>query len=51
MGGADAVSGVRAGYNRWAAVYDHDGNPLQGLEEPAVRALVGDPRGPAVLDS
>lgn len=50
MNGSDAVGGVQAGYDRWAAVYDHDGNPLQGLEEPAVRALVGDPRGLAVLD-
>src|SRR5262245_25971831 len=41
---------VRAGYDRWAAVYDHDGNPLQALEDPAVREAVGDPRGLAVLD-
>src|SRR5262245_10027573 len=34
----DAVTGVRAGYDRWAAVYDHDANPLQALEGPAVRA-------------
>src|SRR5947208_8970327 len=50
MNDTDTISGVRAGYDRWAAVYDHDGNPLQGLEEPAVRALVGDPRGLVVLD-
>jgi malonyl-CoA O-methyltransferase len=50
MTDSDSVSGVQAGYDRWAAVYDHDGNPLQGLEEPAVRALVGDPRGLSVLD-
>lgn len=47
---ADAVSSVRAGYDRWAAVYDHDANPLQALEGPAVRAAVGDPRGLAALD-
>jgi ubiquinone/menaquinone biosynthesis C-methylase UbiE len=41
---------VRSGYDRWAAVYDHDGNPLQALEGPVVRAAVGDPRGLAVLD-
>jgi malonyl-CoA O-methyltransferase len=31
-------------------VYDHDGNPLIGLEEPAVRAAVGEVRGLSVLD-
>jgi ubiquinone/menaquinone biosynthesis C-methylase UbiE len=41
---------VQCGYDRWAAVYDHDGNPLQGLEGPAVRAAVGDARGLTVLD-
>jgi malonyl-CoA O-methyltransferase len=44
------VSGIQSGYDRWAAVYDHDGNPLQALEEPVVRAAVGDVRGLAVLD-
>ena len=29
---------VRAGYDRWAAVYDHDANPLQALEGPHVRS-------------
>ncbi len=47
---SDPVSAVRGGYDRWAAVYDHDGNPLQALEGPVVRAAVGDPRGLAVLD-
>ena len=42
--------GIQAGYDRWAAVYDRDGNPLQALEGPAVRAAVGDPHGLAVLD-
>jgi malonyl-CoA O-methyltransferase len=46
----DAVSSVRGGYDRWAAVYDHDANPLQGLEGPIVRAAVGDVRGLTVLD-
>ena len=41
---------VRAGYDRWAPVYDHDGNPLQALEEPRVRELAGDVRALAVLD-
>jgi malonyl-CoA O-methyltransferase len=47
---SDAVSSVRGGYDRWAAVYDRDANPLQGLEEPVVRAAVGEVRGLAVLD-
>jgi len=46
----DAVSSVRGGYDRWAAVYDHDANPLQGLEGPAVRSALGDVRGLAALD-
>jgi SAM-dependent methyltransferase len=41
---------VRRGYDRWAAVYDHDANPLQGLEGPLVRTAVGEPRGLSVLD-
>lgn len=41
---------IRDGYDRWAAVYETDGNPLQGLEEPLFRAAVGDPRGLSVLD-
>jgi len=45
---SDAVSSVRGGYDRWAAVYDHDANPLLGLEGPAVRAADGRPgRGTA----
>jgi 2-polyprenyl-3-methyl-5-hydroxy-6-metoxy-1,4-benzoquinol methylase len=46
----DELTSVRDGYNRWAAVYDHDGNPLQALEGPIVRAALGDVRGQAVLD-
>jgi malonyl-CoA O-methyltransferase len=46
----DSLATVRAGYDRWAAVYDHDANPLQALEDPAVRAAVGDPRGLTALD-
>lgn len=41
---------IRAGYDRWAVVYDHDANPLQALEDPLVRAAVGNPRGLSVLD-
>ena len=46
----DVLASVRGGYDRWAAVYDHDANPLQALEGPAVRAAVGDPRGQNALD-
>lgn len=47
---SDDLTTVQGGYDRWAAVYDHDGNPLQALEGPIVRAAVGDVRGLAVLD-
>jgi malonyl-CoA O-methyltransferase len=41
---------VQRGYDRWAAVYDHDANPLVNLEEPVVRGLIGDVDGLTVLD-
>ena len=41
---------IRAGYDGWAAVYDRDANPLLALEEPLVRAVVGDVRGLGALD-
>ena len=41
---------VQEGYDRWAEVYDHDGNPLQALEEPLIRAAFGDVSGLRVLD-
>jgi ubiquinone/menaquinone biosynthesis C-methylase UbiE len=44
------LSSVRVGYDRWAAVYDHDANPLQALEEPVVWRAISDPRGLNVLD-
>ena len=46
----DPLSGVRAGYDRWASVYDHDDNPLQALEEPHVRDALGEVRHLDVLD-
>lgn len=46
----DPLPYVREGYDRWARVYDHDANPLIGLEDPAVREAAGDVRGLAVLD-
>jgi len=42
---------IQRGYDRWAAVYDHDANPLVNLEEPVVRELLGEGRGLRVLDS
>src|SRR4051794_40339135 len=42
--------GVREGYDRWSRIYDHDFNPLQALEEPILRGLVGEVRGLEVLD-
>lgn len=46
----DSVDSVQDGYDRWAATYDHDGNPLMALEEPVVKAALGDVRGLTVLD-
>src|SRR5687768_6025171 len=47
---SDALASVRAGYDRWAAIYDHDKNPLLALEEPILRAAVGDVGDQRVLD-
>jgi ubiquinone/menaquinone biosynthesis C-methylase UbiE len=41
---------IRDGYDRWADIYDHEGNPLIALEEPVVRDAVGEVAGLAVLD-
>ncbi len=41
---------ARSGYDRWAPVYDCDGNPLQALEQPCIRALLGHMHGQRVLD-
>lgn len=46
----DPLASVRHGYDRWAAVYDHDANPLPALEDPHVRDALGDVRGLDVLD-
>jgi ubiquinone/menaquinone biosynthesis C-methylase UbiE len=43
-------AGVRGGYDRWATIYDHEANPLIGLEEPVVREALGDVAGLDVLD-
>src|SRR5215208_5489058 len=44
------MSTIQSGYDRWASVYDHDGNPLIALETPEVRRLVGQIAGLGVLD-
>jgi len=41
---------TKDGYDRWAAIYDVDDNPLVALEEPWVDQLLGDVRGLAVID-
>ena len=41
---------VREGYDRWAELYDGDGNPLCMLEEPHVDRLLGDVRNVTVAD-
>lgn len=46
----DELSGVRQGYDLWAASYDADANPLIALEEPHVRAALGDVTGLDVLE-
>lgn len=46
----DEFSSVKAGYDRWSAVYDRDGNPLQAIEEPVVRDILGNVGGLDVID-
>ena len=41
---------VRSGYDRWAAIYDREANPLIAIEEPVVREAIGDVAGLEVLD-
>lgn len=38
------------GYDRWAAIYDADPNPLVALEEPWVDRLLGEVRGLSLLE-
>lgn len=44
------LSSVRPGYDRWAAVYDRDANPLLAIEEPVVRSAIGNVADQTVLD-
>lgn len=41
---------TQEGYDRWAAIYDEDDNPLIALEEPLVAGLLGEVRGLAIAD-
>jgi 2-polyprenyl-3-methyl-5-hydroxy-6-metoxy-1,4-benzoquinol methylase len=41
---------TRDGYDRWAEVYDGEGNPLVELEEPEVDGSLGDVHALEVLD-
>jgi ubiquinone/menaquinone biosynthesis C-methylase UbiE len=41
---------ARDGYERWAATYDRDGNPLVALDERVVPPLLGAVRGLEVLE-
>lgn len=41
---------TREGYDRWAAVYDQDENPLTALEGPILRQMLGPVEGLTVLD-
>src|SRR5579862_4366785 len=44
------ILSTRDGYDRWAEIYDGEGNPLVAMEEPWVDKLLGDVRGLAVAD-
>lgn len=44
------LAGTRRGYDLWAGTYDTDGNPLQALEQPRVRALLNNVNGQRILD-
>jgi malonyl-CoA O-methyltransferase len=41
---------TRAGYDRWAEIYDTEQNPLISLEEPLVDRLLGDVAGLEIVD-
>ena len=44
------LAGVRSAYDRWAAIYDTDRNPMLALETPLLRAALPDVDGRDVLD-
>src|ERR1043165_610773 len=41
---------TQQGYDKWAEIYDGEGNPLVELEEPEVDRLLGPVAGVKVLD-
>ncbi|MGO9451651.1 MAG: class I SAM-dependent methyltransferase [Candidatus Binataceae bacterium] len=41
---------TREGYDRWAEVYDSDGNPLVALEDPEFARMIGEVRGLRIAD-
>ncbi len=41
---------TQAGYDRWAQVYDSEGNPLIRLEEAVVREWIPSPAGTSIAD-
>ncbi|HMO35169.1 MAG TPA: class I SAM-dependent methyltransferase [Gemmatales bacterium] len=45
-----ALLHVQAGYDRWAAVYDHDDNPLPALEQPVMQEALWPVEGLHFLD-
>lgn len=44
------LANVKDGYNRWSAVYDTNGNPMQALEDQHLVPLIGDITGKTTLD-
>jgi ubiquinone/menaquinone biosynthesis C-methylase UbiE len=46
----EVIVPTREGYDRWAEVYDTDGNPLVALEEPEASRMLGEVRGLTVAD-
>lgn len=47
---SDNVVPTAEGYDRWAKVYESDGNPLTHLEEPVLDRLLGEVAGRRILD-
>ncbi len=47
---APVVLPTREGYDRWAEIYDGEGNPLISLEEPEVERALGPVEGLDVVD-
>ena len=50
VGSKEVIVPTREGYDRWAEVYDTDGNPLIAIEEPEASRMIGEVRGLMVAD-